>query len=95
MKKFALFTAFFIILFSIAIPAVAANVTLKVGGMTCRMCEGVVKKSLETSMGVTSAKVSYKEGGAVVNYNEKVTRPQELLKALEKAGYSGAVVEKK
>ncbi len=95
MRRSAFYIALFIIIFSTAIPVAAANVTLKVGGMTCRLCEGAVKKSLETTTGVTSAKVSYNKGNAVVNYNENVTAPQELLKALSKVGYSGEVVEKK
>ena len=75
-------------------PVLAGTVTLKVGGMTCRLCEGAVKKTLQSAKGVKSASVSYKEGQAVVVYNEDETGPAEFLKALKKAGYTGSVAEK-
>ncbi len=44
---------------------------LKVSGMTCGGCAGMVEKSLLKLDGVTTAKVDYKTGEARVEFNSK------------------------
>lgn len=80
-----------------ASPVLAGSVTLNVEGMTCSLCPQMVKKSLERTAGVQKAEVSYKkgEGKAVVEYDEKKTNPESLIKAIEKAGYKASVTEDK
>lgn len=65
----------------------AANeVVLKISGMTCGGCEKKVQAALEACAGVTGAKVSHKEGQAVVTGSDEVN-VEELTKAVEKAGF--------
>lgn len=86
----------FVMALMMANTVLAGSVTLKVEGMTCSLCPQMVKKSLEKTAGVQKAEVSsYKEGKAVVEYDEKKTNPESLIKAIEKAGYKASVTEGK
>jgi copper chaperone CopZ len=65
------------------------TVNLKVDGMSCAMCAPAARKALEKVNGVKSAKV---EGDrATVLADEKV-QDADLVKAIEGAGFSAAVV---
>ncbi|MBQ8526024.1 MAG: heavy metal translocating P-type ATPase [Clostridia bacterium] len=62
------------------------TITMKIEGMMCPHCEARVKSTLEAIEGVTEAKVSHKEGTAVVSVSDGI--PAELLKeSVEKEGY--------
>ena len=54
--------------------------TMKIKGMMCEHCENRVKKTLEALPQVKEAKVSYKEGVAVVTMQEDIE--DETLKHL-------------
>jgi copper chaperone CopZ len=65
------------------------TVNLKVDGMSCAMCAPAARKALEKVKGVKSAKV---EGDrATVVADEKVP-DTDLVKAIEGAGFSAAVI---
>ncbi len=57
--------------------------TMMIEGMMCEHCEARVKKALEALDGVESAKVSHKDGTAVVSFSKDV--PDEVLKAAVEA----------
>lgn len=62
------------------------EVTLKIEGMTCRVCPLTIKTALKKLDGVVDANVSYKDKVAKVKYEgDKVTVDQ-MLKAVEGAG---------
>ena len=60
--------------------------TMKIEGMMCGHCEARVKKTLESIEGVKEAKVSHKDGTAVVVLNEEVSGDT-LKKAVEDQDY--------
>jgi mercuric transport protein len=63
------------------------QVKLSVRGMTCSGCAGGVKTALEKVPGVTRADVSLEKNEASVTYRKDKTTPEELVKAVESAGF--------
>ena len=64
---------------------------LKVGGMTCSSCVGVVEGTLLKIPGVVQAKVSLLANRAAVSHESKVT-PEFLAESLHCAGYECTVI---
>jgi copper chaperone CopZ len=61
---------------------------LKVTGMTCGGCTSNVTHALKKVSGVGDVKVSLATGEASVQYDERVTSPDQLKSAVKGAGYS-------
>jgi copper chaperone len=81
----------FVMVMSVSVvKAGEEEVELKVDGMTCGMCENAVKTALLNCKGVKDAEVSHKEGKAVVKVEEGKAETDELIKAVEKAGFSAS-----
>ena len=64
---------------------------LKVTGMTCGGCTSKVTHALKTVPGVNDVKVSLSAGEAAVQYDERLTSPDQLKLAVEGAGYDVGV----
>jgi len=62
--------------------------TLRIEGMTCEHCVRAVTKALETTEGVSRARVDLQDGRAVVEYDETRTNPRELEAAVMDEGYT-------
>lgn len=60
---------------------------LKVTGMTCGSCTGNVTQALKAITGVGDVKVSLSDGEAAVQYDERMTSPDQLKTAVKGAGY--------
>jgi len=78
----------------LAAPVAAADtarIELSVPGMDCPACPITVRKALEKTPGVKSAKVDLATKSAVVEYNPRATSPERLLKSTANAGYPSAV----
>lgn len=60
---------------------------LKVTGMTCGGCISNVTHALKAIDGVGDVKVSLSAGEATVQYNERLTSPDQLKSAVKGAGY--------
>ena len=63
------------------------DVKLSVKGMTCAGCVKNVQAALEKVSGVTKAEVNLEKNEAAVTYEKGKTTPEDLVKAVEKAGY--------
>jgi len=74
-----------------ALAADAARIELSVPGMDCEACPITVRKALEKTPGVKSAKVDFPTKSAVVEYDPRVTSPERLMKSTANAGYPSAV----
>ncbi|HQS37543.1 MAG: hypothetical protein B7Y16_00325 [Methylotenera sp. 24-45-7] len=61
---------------------------IKVTGMTCGGCTANVTKALKTVNGVNDVTVSLSDGKATVQYDEKLTSPEQLKSAVIGAGYA-------
>lgn len=60
---------------------------LKITGMTCGGCTSNVTNALKTMPGVGDVKVSLSAGEASVQYDERVTSPDQMKSVVEGAGY--------
>ena len=60
---------------------------LKVTGMTCGGCISNVTHALKAVSGVNDVKVSLSAGEATVQYDERLTSPDQLKSAVKGAGY--------
>ena len=61
---------------------------LKITGMTCGGCTSKVTQALKAIPGVEDVKVSLSAGEATVQYDERLTSPDQLKTAVKSAGYS-------
>lgn len=68
-----------------------AKVTLHVDGMTCASCSVTVRVTLEHLDGVKDAVVSVKEKRASVTYDPSKVTPNQMVKAVNEAGYKARV----
>ena len=59
----------------------------KITGMTCGGCTSNVTRALKAITGVGDVKVSLSAGEATVQYNERLTSPDQLKSAVKGAGY--------
>lgn len=75
---------------SVAVPADAQTLTLKVSGMDCAACAVSIGQSLEKVPGVYSARVDFDAGLATVRTDGKVDA-KSALDAVAAAGYTAVV----
>ncbi len=64
---------------------------LKISGMTCEACAGVVKYNLMDTAGVAEAEVDYPTGHATVKYDRSQTEPAALIEAVNATGYKAEI----
>jgi copper chaperone len=67
------------------------DVKLSVKGMTCSGCAKGVQAALAGVPGVKKAEVMLDKNEAAVTYEKGKTTPEDLVKAVEKAGYKCSV----
>lgn len=68
---------------------------LKVSGMTCGGCAGMVEKRLLKLEGVKAAKVEFKTGEAQIEFDPKKTAPDKIVAAFNQANSGFRVEETK
>ena len=66
------------------------TVELRVSGMTCEVCAGVVKRKLLETSGVVAAEVDFESARARVQYAPSETSPARLIAAVNSTGYQAA-----
>ncbi len=64
-----------------------ATLKLRVTGMTCEHCQQKVEKALKETAGVYSAVVDLMDGEAEVDFDDDAVTTDQLVAAVEKAGY--------
>ncbi len=67
------------------------DVKLSVRGMHCAGCVNAVKAALEGVSGVSKAEVSLEKNEATVTYAKGKVNTDDLLKAVEKAGFKASL----
>ena len=65
-----------------------SRTTLKIDGMSCGHCVASVKQALEGLDGVTAAQVAI--GNATVEYDPSRATPEQIVDAVNDAGYAAA-----
>ncbi len=63
------------------------KVVIRIGGMTCVMCEKTITEALTELDGVISVSVNLSTEKATVTYNPRMVRLTDMKKAVEDAGY--------
>lgn len=69
------------------------QVTLKIEGMTCASCPATVKAALKRLPGMVNVDVSFKEAKATVSYYEGKVTVEQMIKAINEAGYKASLIE--
>ncbi|MER3427241.1 MAG: hypothetical protein C4334_03935 [Pyrinomonas sp.] len=69
------------------------SVTLRIGGMSCASCATTVKLALEGVAGVHQAEVNFDRAEAVVKYDPRLARAEDLIAAVHNSGYSAEIIE--
>ncbi|MDW7651638.1 MAG: heavy metal translocating P-type ATPase [Bacillota bacterium] len=70
-----------------------SKAVLKIGQMTCTACARSVEKALQSIEGVSEAGVNFPAEKAYVTFNAGQTDTAAMVRAVEGAGYSAAVIE--
>jgi copper chaperone len=65
---------------------------LRIQGMSCEHCVRMVKKALEGLPGVLKAQVSLEGGEAAVHLSPEGVSAEQLIRAVEEAGYQAEVL---
>ena len=60
---------------------------IRIEGMHCHKCEVAISKALSRFMGVHEVEVDFASGQASVLFNERVASIQEMMDAVNEAGY--------
>jgi Cu+-exporting ATPase len=69
------------------------HITLSLGGMHCASCAGIIERELKKTTGVKTAQVNFASEKARVVFDPAIATSQDLIKAVQKAGYSPAVYQ--
>jgi heavy metal translocating P-type ATPase len=59
-----------------------------IGGLHCSLCTGTIEKALGRRPGVDKVSVSLTHEQALIEYDPRVTRPEDLLQTLKDIGYT-------
>lgn len=70
-----------------------ATVEMKITGMSCEACAGVVKAKLRETPGVIEAEVDYPTGRAQVKYDPSEADAGKLIEAVDATGYTASLPE--
>ncbi len=65
---------------------------LNIKGMHCVSCEILIADEIESLPGVQNVKISATEGVGTVKMNGSETTSQQILEAVERAGYKAEIV---
>jgi len=69
------------------------NVQLKIDGMHCASCAGLIEKGLRKISGIKSVSVNFASEKAKIVYNQSQISTQSLIKAINKMGYQAMVAQ--
>jgi P-type Cu+ transporter len=64
------------------------RIRARIGGLHCSLCTGTIERALGAHPGVDKVAVSLTHEQALIEYDPKVARPEELLKTLRDIGYT-------
>ena len=64
------------------------RIRARIGGLHCSLCTGTIEKALGRRPGVHKVAVSLTHEQALIEYDPKVTRPEDLMRTLKEIGYT-------
>src|SRR3990172_11134241 len=65
-----------------------ARIRARIGGLHCSLCTGTIEKALGKRPGVDKVAVSLTHEQALIEYDPKVARREDLLQTLKDIGYT-------
>src|SRR5438034_11018537 len=68
-----------------------AKLTIPVSGMHCASCQSRVQAALARTPGVSDASVNLMLNNATVTFDERATRPEQLVDAIRSTGYDASL----
>ncbi len=75
--------------------ASAKVIDLKVTGMTCQGCADQVTKTLSEKKGIVKSDVKFADNKALVTYDPKEIKPEEIITVIEAIGYKAELTTEK
>ena len=72
-------------------PATLQTAELKITGMDCPVCSGVIQRKLLETPGVMKAEVRYPADSATVQFDSSKTDTSKLIAVVKDTGYKAAV----
>ena len=63
------------------------NKILNVDGITCEHCVDTIKEAVESLDGVFSVDVDIEKKQVVVEFDEKIEKPEDLIDKIEEVGF--------
>jgi Cu+-exporting ATPase len=91
MKRGLLYLIGIILLTPLFVVAEPQTVEMKIEGMTCSACSAVIKKKL--SKICTEVSVDHKEGHGSCTYDDAKVKPEQVIDAVNGAGYKATLEE--
>ena len=76
-----------------AATVVLQTAELKIAGMDCEVCAGVIQRKLLETRGVIRAEVHYAAGQATVKYDPTQIQTTQLIEAVNAAGYQASLAK--
>lgn len=73
----------------VALTGKTERTSLVISGMHCSSCAAIIERQLKKVPGVAEAKVNFASEKASILYNTGSAKTDDLIKAVEKAGYKG------
>ena len=70
------------------------HASFRIEGMDCAACAAAVEGKLKSVAGVQTARVSFEQKAAEVDYNPSIASPEQFRTAIEKAGYRAVKTNK-
>ncbi len=71
------------------------ELTINIKGMHCTSCEKIIGEEVQELPGVEKVEVSFKEGKATIIADMDQVSTDQMLEAIQTAGYKGEIVEEK
>lgn len=68
------------------------KIKLQISGMHCSSCAAIIERQLKKVPGVIEARVNFAAEKASIIYDSHQSSTEDLIKAIEKAGYQGSLV---
>src|SRR5438445_13576442 len=65
-----------------------ARIRARIGGLHCSLCTGTIEKALGKRPGVDKVAVSLTHEQALIEYDPRIARPEELLQTLQAIVYT-------
>ena len=69
------------------------TIRLRAEGMHCKSCEKIIDMEIMEIFGVKSSKFDFEKQTGEVTFDDSIVRNEEIISAIEKAGYKGTLIE--